>query len=277
MGIRLGVDVGGTKIEIVALDTLGATLVRRRVPTPLNDYNGILDAIASLVGGVERELGAGLPLGIGAPGAVSRTTRRIKNANSTILIGTPFADDLEAKLERTIRIDNDANCFVRSEAADGAGKDARVVFGVILGTGVGGGIAIDRRVVGGANAIAGEWGHNPLPWPREDELPGMSCYCGKFGCMETFLCGSALAREPVRARYEDRLARGLASVVNILDPDAVILGGGVSNIPDLAPRVAALLPRYVFSDSVQTKVLRAIHGDSSGVRGAAMLWAATGP
>jgi fructokinase len=195
----------------------------------------------------------------------------MKNANSTVLIGKPLQRDIERALGREIRMTNDANCFALSESLNGAAAGMQVVFGVILGTGVGGGIAVGGHILEGPNAIAGEWGHNPLPWPNADELPGPQCYCGKHGCIETFLSGPALAREPNVERYDDRLARGLASVINVLDPDAIVLGGGVSNVERLYASVPALLPRYVFSDSVRTKLLRAAHGDSSGVRGAAML------
>lgn len=189
-----------------------------------------------------------------------------------MLIGKPLKQDLENKLKREIRVTNDANCFILSEAVDGAARDANVAFGVILGTGVGGGIVVNKRIIDGANAIAGEWGHNPLPWPRADELPGPLCYCGKHGCIETFLSGPALARNRDMTAYEERLARSLATVINILDPDVIVLGGGVSNIEHLYVAVPALLPQYVFSDAVQTQIRRAEHGDSSGVRGAAMLW-----
>lgn len=295
--MRIGVDLGGTKIEIVALDDARAELVRRRIPTPAGDYAGTVDAIARLVAGVERELGTAESVGIGIPGAPSRATGTIKNANSTVLIGKPLRADLERALGRSIRMANDANCLALSEAVDGAGAGFDVVFAAILGTGVGGGIAIGGRALEGRNAIAGEWGHNPLPWAGGDELPGPPCYCGKHGCIETFLSGPALERDyfahapaalraaeidraaragdPVAqaalARYEDRLARGLAAVIDLLDPDAVVLGGGVSNLDRLYANVPALLPRYVFSDVVETPILRAAHGDSSGVRGAAML------
>ena len=292
--MRIGVDIGGTKIEIVALDPTGAARLRRRVPTPAGDYAATLQAVVELTRSAEAELGARASVGVGAPGA-------IKNSNSTVLIGKPLQADLEARLERPIRIANDADCFTISESSDGAGAWAAIVFGVILGTGVGGGIAVQRRLLAGRNAIAGEWGHNPLPWPRDDERPGPRCYCGKHGCLETFLSGPALARayfersgraleaaavaaaalagdeaaQACLACYEDRLARGLATVINVIDPDAIVLGGGLSNVAQLAERVAQRLPRYVFSDAVSTAVVRAQHGDSSGVRGAAMLWPLT--
>jgi len=293
--MRIGIDVGGTKIEAAALDRQGALHGRRRIPTPRGDYAATLDAIAGLVRALDAELGAKPPVGLGIPGGISPATGLVKGANSTWLIGRPFDRDLEARLGRPVRIANDANCFALSEAVDGAGAGARVVFGVILGTGVGGGIAIDGRVLTGRNAIAGEWGHNPLPWPADDERPGPACYCGKRGCLETFLSGPGLARdagapdaeavvalaakgdsaaEAALGRYEDRLARGLASVINIVDPDVIVLGGGLSNIARLPPAVVRLLPRYVFSDRVDTPVVPAVHGDSGGVRGAAWLWPA---
>ncbi len=298
MSIRIGVDLGGTKIEVAALNERGETLVRRRVATPLGDYAATVDAVARLVQDTERDLNVTATVGIGTPGAVSYETGLMKNANSTVLIGKPLKADLERKLGREIRMTNDANCLVLSEAVDGAARDARVAFGVILGTGVGGGIVVDKHIIDGANAIAGEWGHNPLPWPQPDELPGAKCYCGKYGCVETFLSGPALSRDyescsgeraaatviAVRAQsgdvdaqrcmqaYEDRLARALATVVNILDPDVIVFGGGVSNIERLYASTPSLLGRYVFSDTVRTQVRQADHGDSSGVRGAAMLW-----
>ena len=277
-GERIGIDLGGSKIEVAVLGAGGATLLRERVATPAGDYDATVRAVAELVRRGEAVAGAGAPVGIGTPGSLSRRTGRLINSNSTVLIGKPLREDLERAIGRRIRMANDANCFALSEAADGAGAGARVLFGVIVGTGTGGAIAVDKRVLDGANRIAGEWGHNPLPWPRAEELPGPRCYCGKFGCIETFLSGPALAREIARegeARaleaYEDRMARSLATVVNLLDPDVIVLGGGVSNVARLYDNVPALLPKYVFSDAVRTPVLRAAHGDSSGVRGAAML------
>lgn len=275
---RIGIDLGGTKTEVAVLDERGATLFRRRVPTPAGDYAGIVEAIAGLVREAEAYAGTGAPVGIGTPGTRSRTSGLMIDANSTVLIGKPLYDDLVRAIGRPVRMANDANCFVLSEAVDGAARDHRIVFGVILGTGVGGAIAVDKHVLDGANGIAGEWGHNPLPWPQRGEEPGPPCYCGKRGCIETFLSGPALARErslhgeerAIRL-YEDRLARALASVINVLDPDAIVLGGGVSNTASLYERVPALLPHYVFSDSIRTALLRNAHGDSSGVRGAAML------
>jgi fructokinase len=298
--MRLGVDLGGTKIEIVALERNGSELVRRRVPTPAGDYRATLDAIGDLVHSVESQLGARGTVGVGSPGAVDSGTGLLKNSNSTVLNGKPLARDIEARLGREIRLANDANCLALSESIDGAGAHANVVFSAILGTGVGGGIVVTRRIITGRNKIAGEWGHNPLPWPRSDEQPGPSCYCGKRGCIETFLSGPALQREfetatgrtttaqaiaaaaanadpaasSVLDAYEDRLARGLAHVVNVIDPDVVVLGGGLSNIARLYANVPALMAPYVFSKPVDLSVVRAAHGDSSGVRGAAHLWRA---
>jgi fructokinase len=291
------VDLGGTKIEAVALSDAGTILARERVPTP-RDYRSTIEAVSALVESVERSAGASGSVGIGIPGAVSPASGLVKNANSVWLIGHPLAADLSARLARPVRVMNDANCFALSEAADGAGRGADVVFGVILGTGVGGGIVVGGRPLLGVNLIAGEWGHNPLPWPRPEELPGPSCYCGKTGCVETWLSGPAFERDhrdhsgrewtasrvahaaqegdalalAALRRYHDRLARALAALVNVLDPDVVVLGGGMSNIEGLGEAAAELLPRYVFSDSVATRIVRNVHGDSSGVRGAAWLW-----
>jgi fructokinase len=270
--MRIGIDLGGTKIEAVALDAGGGERLRRRVPTPRGDYAATVDAIVRLVHDAESDLGSQGTVGIGTPGAVSKQTGRIKNANSTWLIGQPLRADLERALGREIRISNDANCLALSEVIDGAARGMRVVFAVILGTGVGGGIAVNGVVHDGPNTIAGEWGHTPLPWMREDEAPGPACYCGRTGCIETFLSGPALEREPSLDRYLDRLARGLAVIADILDPDALVIGGGVSNIDEIYTRVPALLRTYLFSDTFDTPLLRAAHGDSSGVRGAAMLW-----
>lgn len=293
--MRIGIDLGGTKIEAIALGDDGVELFRHRVPTPSGDYDATLRAIAELVSSLEERLGQMGSVGIGTPGAISPRTGLIKNSNSVVLNGRPLDRDLEAHLGRAIRIENDANCFALSEAVDGAARDASVVFGVILGTGVGAGIVIDKRIIAGRNRIAGEWGHNPLPWPRADELPGPACYCGKRGCIETFLSGPGLAHEyrirtgkemsaddialaadadalALMETYEDRLARGLAHVIDIVDPDVIVLGGGLSNIARLYGTVPTLLQRYVFSDGVATPVMRAMHGDSSGVRGAAWLW-----
>ncbi len=241
--------------------------------TPRDDYDATVTAIAELVARIERDAGARGTVGVGIPGTISPATGLVKNANSTWLIGRPLGQDLPRLLDRPVRFANDANCFALSEATDGAAAGARVVFGVILGTGVGGGIVIDGRVIVGANAIAGEWGHNPLPAMRDDERPGPACYCGRRGCIETFLSGPALARdEGSIGRYEERLARALAGVMNILDPDVIVLGGGLSNIERLYVSVPQLWLPHVFSDRVATRLLRARHGDSSGVRGAAWLW-----
>jgi fructokinase len=296
--MRIGIDLGGTKIEAIALDDAGVILLRRRVPTPAGRYDEILSAISALVATAERELGQRGTVGVASPGSISTRTGLIKNSNSTILNGKPLDRDLSNQLGRSIRLENDANCFALSEAVDGAAMMVDVVFGVILGTGVGGGIVVGGKLVAGHNRIAGEWGHNPLPWPRDDERPGPPCYCGKCGCIETFLNGAALARD-YRARtgeslaaveiarladhgngpagdclmlYQDRLARGLATIVNVLDPGTIVLGGGLSNVARLYDGLAALVGSYAFSDGVDTAIKRAVHGDSSGVRGAAWLW-----
>lgn len=300
MPMRIGIDLGGTKIEAIALDLEGSERFRRRVSTPATDYNAIIRSIAELVETAERELGiAGSTVGVATPGALSPVTGRIKNSNTTVLIGKPLDTDLECALRRPVRLANDANCFALSEATDGSAVGAEVVFGVIVGTGTGGGLVIRGQVVAGANAIAGEWGHNPLPWPLDDERPGSACYCGRFACIETFLSGPGLARDFERAtgrkvsgeqvaqaaaaggdldaenalaRYEDRMGRALASVINVLDPAVIVLGGGLSNIERLYERVPRAWAKYVFSDSVVTRLVRAKYGDSSGVRGAAWLW-----
>ncbi|MGH9884058.1 MAG: ROK family protein [bacterium] len=295
--MRVGVDLGGTKIEAIALADSGEIVARERAPTP-RSYDGTIHVIASLVESVERSAGARGTVGVGIPGAVSPATGLVKNANSVWLIGQPLGRDLGERLGRAVRLENDANCFAISEAADGAGAGADVVFGVILGTGVGGGIVINGRCLKGANLIAGEWGHNPLPWITAAEHPGPDCYCGKRGCIETFLSGpgfasdfehrtgAALSTHEIVERaerrdaaavaaveqYHDRLARALASIVNVVDPHVIVLGGGMSRLPRLAESVSALLPAYVFSDTVVTRVVRNVHGDSSGVRGAAWLW-----
>jgi fructokinase len=264
--MRIGIDLGGTKIEAIALE--GAREVfRKRIPTPRGDYAATVAAVASLVA----QAGKGT-VGVGIPGALSRVTGLVKNANSTWLIGKPLKQDLETALGQEIRVENDANCFALSEAVDGAGKGASVVFGVILGTGVGGGIVVDGKILVGPNGIAGEWGHNPLPSPTSRDLPLRSCYCGRAGCIETYLCGPALERDGDLALYEERLARSLATVINVLDPDVVVLGGGVSNIGRLYENVPRLWRRHIFSDHVATRLARNAHGDSSGVRGAAWLW-----
>ena len=299
--IRIGIDLGGTKTEIIALGTAGEALLRRREPTPADDYAGALRLIVRLVQDTQRELGSdpnSCSVGIGTPGSLSPATGLVRNSNSTCLNGKPFGDDIERALGRPVRIANDADCFALSEALDGAARGATTVFGVILGTGVGGGIVVSGRTLAGPNAIVGEWGHNPLPWPRDDERPGPACYCGQSGCIETFLSGPGLALDHERAtgekvqpeeivsragagesnalaalqRYEERLARALATVINILDPEVIVLGGGMSNTGSLYDRVPPLLRRWIFSDVVRTKLVRNAHGDSSGVRGAAMLW-----
>jgi fructokinase len=267
---RIGVDLGGTKIEAVALDPDGRELLRKRVPTPREDYAATLEAVCGLVREIEGSLRTQCKVGVGIPGALSLVSGLVKNANSTWIIGRPLKQDLEKALGREIRLANDANCFALSEAVDGAGKGAPVVFGVILGTGVGGGVVVDGKVLTGPNAIAGEWGHNPLP--GTEDLPPRDCYCGRKGCIETYLSGPALQRDPDMGRYEERLARALAGVINILDPDVIVLGGGVSNVESLYPNVPKLWKRYVFSDHVATRLARNVHGDSSGVRGAAWLW-----
>jgi fructokinase len=296
--MRIGIDLGGTKIEGIAIADDGAERLRRRIAAPRGDYAKTLMAVAGLVRDIEGEVGAQGTVGVGIPGTVSPATGLIKNSNSTWLIGQPLAEDLPRLLGRPVRFANDANCFALSEATDGAAAGAAVVFGVIVGTGTGGGVVVNGRVVDGANAIAGEWGHNPLPAPRDGEWPGPPCYCGRRGCIETFLSGPALAREyaqdggaavtaeevgaraaagetralAVLTRYEERMARALASVMNVLDPDVIVLGGGLSNIDRLYERVPELWSPYVFSDQVATRLVRAVHGDSSGVRGAAWLW-----
>lgn len=273
MAMRIGIDMGGTKIELIALDGAGKELFRKRVPTPQGDYAATLRATASLVLEAEQELKAMGTVGVGIPGAQSRVTGLIKNANSTCLIGHDLKGDLEKALGREVRIENDANCFALSEATDGAGMGAKVVFGVILGTGVGAGIVVRGEALVGPNAIAGEWGHNPLPLPQGADLPLPGCYCGRKGCIEAYLSGPALAKDGENlARYEERLARALAGVINILDPDVIVLGGGISNIPSLYTNVPELWRRHVFSDSVATRLAKPVHGDSSGVRGAAWLW-----
>jgi predicted NBD/HSP70 family sugar kinase len=284
--MRIGVDLGGTKIEALALDPAGREVFRKRVLTPRGDYAATLEAVVALV----KEIGPGT-VGVGIPGALSRVTGLVKNANSTWLIGKPLKQDLERALGREVRLDNDANCFARSEAIDGAGQGSHVVFGVILGTGVGAGIVVDRQVLVGRNAIAGEWGHNPLPLPAAADLPLPACYCGRAGCIETYLSGpglerdhEALTQEKLTAReivardgealdrYIQRLARSLAGVINLLDPDVIVLGGGMSNVERLYTEVPRRWARYVFSDQVATRLVRNAHGDSSGVRGAAWLW-----
>jgi len=296
--LRIGVDVGGTKIEAVALLPNGHERDRTRVATPQGDYEATVHAITDLIRAMERRVGQQGTVGVGIPGTVSPATRLVKNANSTWLIGRAFDKDLAAALTRPVRVANDANCFALSEATDGAGRDAKVVFGVIVGTGTGGGIVVGGEILTGPNAIAGEWGHNSLPWPDVGETPGPLCYCGKHGCIETFLSGPGLVRDhpdsdekgltaeeiasravsgdrtaqATLARYEERMAKALASVINILDPDVIVLGGGCSNIDRIYKNVPLLWGRYAFSDEVTTQLRCNQHGDSSGVRGAAWLW-----
>lgn len=296
--LRIGIDLGGTKIEVIALDSTGHERLRRRVATPQADYMATLMAIGSLVETTELELGQRGSIGVGIPGAESLANGLIKNANSTCLIGKPLRRDLQALLQREVRLANDANCFALSEAIDGAGQGAAIVFGVILGTGVGGGIVVNRQVLTGANAIAGEWGHNPLPLPDQSDLPLPPCYCGRSGCIETYLCGPALVRdhqqstglqldpaeidrratagdaacEATLQRYEARLGRALAGIINILDPQIIVLGGGLSKLKRLYRNLPNCCGPQVFSDVFYNKILPPTHGDSSGVRGAAWLW-----
>jgi predicted NBD/HSP70 family sugar kinase len=297
-GMRIGIDLGGTKIEAIALGDDGRELFRRRVATPAHDYHAILEAVARLVSEVEAHTGCSGSVGVGTPGALSRATGLLRNSNTVCLNGKPLDRDLAQILQRPVRIANDANCLALSEASDGAAAGAEVVFGVIVGTGTGGGVVVRGQLLHGCNAIAGEWGHNPLPWPRDEERPGPACYCGKTGCIETFLSGPGLAAdheamtghrltaveiarraeagdesaEQVLQRYEDRMARALAGVMNIIDPDVIVLGGGLSNLARLYEHVPRLWGRYVFSDHVSTRLVPAKYGDSSGVRGAAWLW-----
>lgn len=295
--MRIGVDLGGSKIEVAAFDGL-TELARQRIATPQGDYMGTVMAVAGLVETIENELGQQGTVGVGIPGTESAQSGLIKNANSTCLIGKPLKRDLQTVLQRQVRLANDANCFALSEAIDGAGEGAETVFGVILGTGVGGGIVVHKQVLTGANGIAGEWGHNALPNPTPAELVGPACYCGRSGCVETWLSGPGMQRDhdekkgesltpetiAVRAaagntaceatlqRYEERLARALAVVINILDPQVIVLGGGLSNIDRLYDNVPRLWQPHVFSDHIATRLLKHRHGDSSGVRGAAWLW-----
>jgi fructokinase len=297
---RIGVDLGGTKIAAAALDNGGRMRAHRRVATPAGDYPGTIVAIAALVGAIEREVGCGaVPVGIGIPGTLTAATGLVKNANSTWLIGRPLGRDVEVALDRPVRFANDANCFALSEATDGAAAGGDTVFGAILGTGVGGGVVVAGRLLVGANAVAGEWGHNRLPAPEgADELPGPPCYCGRSGCIETFLSGPGLAADHRRHggadlaapqiaagaaaadphcratldRYVDRLARSLGAVINLIDPDAIVLGGGLSQLALLYDAVPRCWGRYIFSDTVVTRLVPPRHGDDSGVRGAAWLW-----
>jgi len=276
----MGVDLGGTKIEIAVFDDAGSERLRNRVPTPHTGYDDALSALADFIVESEKQAGARCSLGIGMPGAISPRSGRVFNAYNTPFNGRRLQHDLQDRLQREIRFANDANCFALSEAVDGAGKGAQVVFGAILGTGAGGGIVVAGRVLQGANAIAGEWGHTPLPWMTREEHPGPACYCGRAGCIEQFVAGPALKRE-IAARgeelanevHEDRLARAFSLVVNFLDPEVIVLGGGLSNIERLYTTVPRLLPKYVYAQTVETRIVRAAHGDASGVRGAALLWA----
>jgi fructokinase len=294
--VRIGIDLGGTKIEIVALDGSGDAVYRQRIETPRN-YQGCVETICRLVHHAEKETGEEGSVGVGIPGTVSPATGLVKNANSTWLIGHPLDKDLGKALARPVRVMNDANCFTLSEAVDGAGAGAAVVFGVILGTGVGGGLVINGDLVEGPQKITGEWGHMPLPSPRDSERPGPECFCGRRGCVETFISGPGLERDYRSAtagelgarkiselaiagdpaaiaamdRYVERLGRALAAVINIIDPDVVVLGGGLSNLPDLASKAELAIRPHVFTDTVTTPVRRNLHGDASGVRGAAWL------
>ena len=299
--LRIGVDVGGTKIEAVALDESGRELARKRVETPRGDYDATIRTIRDLALGVEQTAGGGpARVGVGHPGWIVPRTGLIAGANSTWMTGRAFGRDLATALGRECRFSNDANCLAASEAIDGAAAGRRVVFGVILGTGVGGGVVIEGRVIDGANGIGGEWEHNPLPWPGDDERPGPACYCGRTGCIETWLAGPWLAHDHKRvtgqdlqgkdiveraiagdaladatlARWENRLARSLATIVNVLDPDAIVLGGGLGQIERLYRNVPAQLAQWTSFKESATPLLKPIHGDSSGVRGAALLWRA---
>ncbi|MGE5388000.1 MAG: ROK family protein [Hyphomicrobiales bacterium] len=296
--IRIGVDLGGTKIEAIALDFSGDVLARRRVATPAHDYEEIVRAVAALVREIEVETDRRGTVGVGAPGSISTHSGLVKGSNTQVVNGRPLDVDLSKALGRPVRVENDANCFALSEAVDGAGQGARVVFGVILGTGVGGGVVVDGRLLTGRNRIGGEWGHTPLPWMTPDEYPGARCFCGHDGCIETFLSGPGLSRDYARRSggsvdgeeivrraeageraaidaleaYQDRLARALAMVIDIVDPDAVVLGGGVSNIARIYQGLRERVARHAFTDALDTNILRNVHGDSGGVRGAAWLW-----
>lgn len=304
--MRIGIDLGGTKIEVLAIDNAGKTLLRHRVPTPTDRYENVLTAMADLVGHVEQSLGDKGTVGVGIPGTISPSSGLVKNANTKILIGHPLDRDLSEKLSRPVRVANDANCMALSEAVDGAAAlpvgarspdRARVIFGVIIGTGTGGGIVVDNKILVGPDGICGEWGHNPLAWPKPEELPPPACWCGRTGCNELYLSGPAVARdyaahtgstlttveiatradvdpeaEAALARFEDRLARGLAAIINVLNPDVIVLGGGLSNLDRLYHSVPRRWADYAFSDAISTTIVKAKHGDSSGVRGAAWLW-----
>jgi len=296
--VKIGIDLGGTKIEGIALSEAGEELFRQRIATPQGDYQGTLQSIVDLIKQIEAGIDEQGSIGICTPGSLSPATGLLRNSNSVCMNGKPVLDDLQNLLHKEIRMANDANCFALSEATDGVARDASVVFGVIIGTGTGAGVVVDKKVLLGANSIAGEWGHNPLSWPNDDELPGAECYCGKLGCIETWLSGPGIVRDhelynnefidpetldgkarfgdedakETFQRYENRMARSLAHVINILDPDVIVLGGGMGNIKRLYENVPDIWGDYVFSDTVNTKLLAPLHGDSSGVRGAAWLW-----
>lgn len=296
--MRIGIDLGGTKIEGIALSEAGEELYRQRVATPQGEYDRIMQTIVDLISSIESHVNERGSIGICTPGSLSPVTGLMRNSNSVCMNGKPVLADLQDLLQRDIRIANDANCFALSEATDGAAKDCSIVFGVIIGTGTGAGVVIDKKVLVGANAIAGEWGHNPLPWPQDCEIPGPECYCGKSGCIETWLSGPGIMRDheihnnefldsetldgkarfgdfdaiETFQRYEDRMARSLAHVINILDPDIIVLGGGMGNVKRLYQHVPEIWGNYIFSDVVKTKLVAPVYGDSSGVRGAAWLW-----
>ena len=300
--MRIGIDLGGTKIEGIVLDDSGVEIARARIAAPQGNYTATLDGIAQLISQIDPAPDLATPVGIGIPGTISPATGLIKNANSTWLIGQPFDRDLATRIGRKVRVANDANCFAISEATDGAAQGAQTVFGVIIGTGVGGGLVNEGRIMAGGNAIAGEWGHTPLPWMQADEYPGRDCFCGRRGCIETFVSGPAFERDHAEqsggkisaadiaaaadagdtaaaaslARLESRLARSLAMIINIIDPDVIVLGGGLSNIERLYAQLPDLIDGHIFSDVISTPIRKAKHGDSSGVRGAAWLWPASG-
>jgi fructokinase len=299
--MMIGIDFGGTKIEGIVMDEAGTELARRRIPTPRDDYGGSIAAVSDLVRALESGLPAPASIGIGIPGTISPATGLVKNANSNWLNGKPLLEDIETALARPVRIANDANCLAMSEAVDGAGAGAHTVFAVIIGTGTGAGIAIDRHILTGHQAIAGEFGHIPLPWMTAEEFPGNACWCGQHGCLETYVSGTGFRRDHEKAtgraqasqeviaamragdaaarasyeRYASRLGRGLATIVNVLDPDVIVLGGGMSNVDELYADLPGIIGRYVFSDAFTTPIRRNVHGDSSGVRGAAWLWKST--
>ncbi|MGI9382396.1 MAG: ROK family protein [Methyloligellaceae bacterium] len=300
--LRIGVDLGGTKIAAVGLDAAGDTITHHRIATPRDDYGATIEAIAEMVAAIEQAAGLTGTVGVGMPGSISPASGRVQNANSTWLNGRRFDADLTERLGRPVRLANDANCFALSEAIDGAGATVASVFGVILGTGCGGGFVLDRRVLVGRRAIGGEWGHNPLPWPEPDELPGPKCWCGRRGCLETWISGPGLGADQARvtgeaistqdivhraqegdgparatlARHVSRVARGLASVVNILDPDMIVLGGGLSQMPHLYEELPHRIAPHLFADHADVVVRPPAHGDDGGVRGAAWLWGGPG-